>query len=188
MTSTLTDLLTSYKKEFLWLLIIFILSRILVYIAGVRFDDYAITYGAWQLINPELLKSQLAESLFYLHSQPPMFNLYTGIVLKLFPEDYAVVFLSVHLVLGMAIVLCLFTILKNLGVRTWIAFGITTLYAISPSTLLYENWMSYTYFIIALITFAALYLQYFVETGKNKYGVIFFGLVACLILTRSMYH
>jgi len=184
----LASLFTTYKKEFLGLFLIFVLSRVLVYLAGVRFDDYAITYGAWQLINPELLKSKLAESLFYLHSQPPMFNLYTGIVLKLFPEHYAPVFLAVHLLLGIAIMWCLFTILKTLNIRTWLAFGITALYAISPSTLLYENWISYTYFIIALLSFAALFLLYFVQTGKAKYGFIFFGIVACLILTRSMYH
>lgn len=187
-SSRLTASFTLYKKEFLWLLLVFVFSRILVYAAGVRFDDYAITYGAWQLINPELLKTKLAESLFYLHSQPPLFNLYTGIILKLFPQQYAAAFLSVHLVLGILIVFTLFIILKKLKVRTWIAMTITILYAVSPSTILYENWLSYTYFIIALLSFAALSLLYFVETKQIKHGVIFFGLLACLILTRSMYH
>lgn len=187
-SSRLTDILTSYRKEFLGLLIIFIFSRIVVFAAGVRFDDYAITYGAWQLINPELLKTKLFESLFYLHSQPPLFNLYTGFILKFFPQYYAVAFHTVHLVLGILIVFTLFIILKKLNVRTWITMTITVLYMISPATILYENWLSYTYFIIALLSFAALSLLYFVETKQIKHGAIFFSILACLILTRSMYH
>ena len=36
-----------------------------------------------QYLDPLLLKSDLLKSLFYLHSQPPIFNLFLGIVLKL---------------------------------------------------------------------------------------------------------
>ncbi|HEY3405722.1 MAG TPA: hypothetical protein VGK59_20200 [Ohtaekwangia sp.] len=185
---SVTSLFSSYKKELLWLFLIFLVSRVLAFAAGMEFDSWGIRYGAWQLINPELLKDRLGESLFYLHSQPPLFNLFTGIVLKLFPEHYTEAFLVVHMTLGIAIIFTLFAILKQVGVRTWIAFSITVLYAISPSTILYENWESYTYIIIALLTFSSLSLLFFVQTGKSKYGFALFSFMACLILTRSMYH
>ena len=38
----------------------------------------------WQYIEPALLKERLLESLFYLHSQPPLFNLLLGLTFKAF--------------------------------------------------------------------------------------------------------
>jgi hypothetical protein len=88
------------RKESLALIGLFIVSRIAIVLAGVDFDNAVVVNGQWQLINIELLKNRLLESLWYLHSQPPLYNLYTGIVIKLFPQQYGLVFHAIHLFIG----------------------------------------------------------------------------------------
>ena len=72
--------------------IVFIISRILYDQAGIEFQgDTYLSY--WQFIDPALLRSDLWRSVFFLHSQPPLLNLLTGIVLQIFPADHVKVFI-----------------------------------------------------------------------------------------------
>ncbi len=43
---------------------------------------------AWQALDTDLLRNDLLTSLFYLHTQPPLFNLFAGMIIKVF-SDYA---------------------------------------------------------------------------------------------------
>ena len=54
---------------------VFVVSRIAYFLAGVRFDITFFEWG-WQCLDPELLTNRLLESCYYLHSQPPLFNLF----------------------------------------------------------------------------------------------------------------
>jgi hypothetical protein len=83
------------------LAVVFVLSRLAYYVAGVRFDARPLLHY-YQFIDPELLKHRLIESMYYLHVQPPGWNLYAGAVLKLFPQSYPIALHIVHLLLGMA--------------------------------------------------------------------------------------
>ena len=66
---------------------LFALSRLGYYLAGVRFDARPILHY-YQFVDPQLLKHRLIESMYYLHVQPLGLNIYTGIALKLFPQSY----------------------------------------------------------------------------------------------------
>ena len=59
----------------------FAAAHLIYYALGVRFDNTSLAWY-WQYLDPELLKSRLLESVFYMHSQPPLFNLFLGAVLK----------------------------------------------------------------------------------------------------------
>src|SRR5580658_543113 len=63
------------------MLIVDLGSRAVARISGLRFDATALDWG-WQQLDTRLLKERLFESLFYLHAQPPLFNLFLGLVLK----------------------------------------------------------------------------------------------------------
>ena len=78
------------RSAYALLSLVFVLSRIIYYLLGVRFDARPVLHF-WQFMDTELLKRRMLESLYYLHVQPPGFPLYTGIVLKLFPDAYPVV-------------------------------------------------------------------------------------------------
>ena len=65
----------------------FIVSRVLYYLLGIRYDTWDNT-NPMQLIFPELIVKDFWRSLFYFHSQPPFFNFCYGVVLKLFPDQH----------------------------------------------------------------------------------------------------
>ncbi len=170
------------------LIAIFIVTRVFVYLSGISFDATNIVNGSWQVIDSALLKTRLTESVWYLHSQPPLYNLYIGIVLKFFPESYSAFFHTNFLILGLLTHIILFTIMRQLRVRAWVAFVLTVLLMISPSMILYENWLSYTHIVIVLLTISTLFLLRFLQYEKTLDGFLFFLFLAFVILTRSMYH
>jgi hypothetical protein len=108
------------RWPYLVLLLVFAVSRIVYYWLGVRFDARPLL-TFFQIIDPELLRHRLLESLYYEHAFPPGFNLYTGILLKLFPVHYATAFHVLHLILGAAIGCLLYHLMRVCGVRSSIA-------------------------------------------------------------------
>jgi hypothetical protein len=188
MISDIRHFFQAHRKEGIALLCLFVFSRIAIALAGVHFDADVIVHGQWQLISAELLDRKLLESLWYLHSQPPFYNLYAGIIVKVFPSHYGIVFHGIHVCIGITSTLLLYFILFKIKIRNSIALVISILFTISPATLLYETWLSYTYFIVFILLGSTLFLLYFIETKKWKYGFTFFSLLSILVLTRSMYH
>ncbi|HEX9103253.1 MAG TPA: hypothetical protein VF997_13670, partial [Polyangia bacterium] len=63
-------------------------SRLLYRARGVRFSADPVDYYI-QFLDPALLRHDLLRSLFYMRDQPPGFNGFVGVVLKLFPVHYA---------------------------------------------------------------------------------------------------
>jgi hypothetical protein len=70
-----------------FVLLIFAASELLARALGIRFASE--TFGTlYQYLDPAILRGDLARGLYYLHAQPPLFNLELGVVLKLFPESF----------------------------------------------------------------------------------------------------
>lgn len=173
-----------------WLLLViaaFIVSRLGYSLAGVRFDVLAMEHG-WYILDLNLLRTNLLQSLLYMHIQPPLQNLYIGVVLKLFPERWALVFHLSYLALGFLGGLALYLTQKRLGVPPALASLLTVLYLISPASILYENWFHYTYPVAMLLLGAAFFLIRFLQEGRWRDGFAFFGLLAAVGLIRSTYH
>ena len=79
-----------YKKNIniYWqLLIIYIVSRIIISFLGIEPIAADLSHR-WQLMNPKLLEEDLFGTLYYLHYQPPIWNLIFGIFVKAFGTDY----------------------------------------------------------------------------------------------------
>src|SRR4051812_21765108 len=86
------------------------------YIAsGVRFVAGPLDWME-QFLDPRLLRDRLWESLFYLPSQPPLFNLFLGLVLKAGPADYGPVFWGIYLAAGLSLYVATFALLRKVGV------------------------------------------------------------------------
>lgn len=167
--------------------IAFITSRVIYYLTGIRFEDSGI-YNYWQILDVELLKNRLLESLFYLHSQPPLFNLFLGLVLKLFPQNAHIAFIAVYQVLGLTLSVSVFILLLELGMSRKAGFIITLLFIVYPPIILYENWLCYTYPVATLLTVSAVFLNRFVKTGTITNGVLFYTLLSCPVLIRASFH
>lgn len=166
-------------------------SYLLVFVAyyalGVTF--YTVTFTWYShFIDPVLLRNDLARSLFYLHSQPPLFNLLLGIGLKLFPRSYFAFYDFINHAFGLLLYGSLFVLMRQLGVRFWLAYVVATLFAASPSFVLYENYLFYTQIVTAVLCLSAVVLNRFVRQRRNSDGLLFFFLVAGLCGTWTLFH
>ena len=170
------------------LVLTFILSRVFYWSAlGVRFDIEPLGYYL-QYVDPVLRKTSLTESVYHLHGQPPLFNFFLGLVLKFFPGNEAAAYHGIYLVCGLVIVVSLFELMTELGVRHAIAAAVIFLFMVSPVTLLYENWLFYTYPVTAILTLSVLLLYRFARYGRSPDAFLLFCTLAVICLTRGIFH
>lgn len=182
--------LTARRSARQWLLAVvavFILSRFGYYVAGVRFDASPLPWF-WQFVDPVLLKADLAQSLWYLHSQPPAFNFFLGVVVNLFPGHETIVFSACYILLGLVFAVALFLLLRGFGVSDALSAAAASVYVSSPTCVLYENWLFYTHPLTVLLLLAALFWQRFAARGKYLDALLLFGCAAMLALTWSLFH
>ena len=166
---------------------VFAASRLLCLARGVRFDAYPLQIY-WQYIDPALLQHDFWRSIWYLEQQPPLFNFFLGAILHLFPAHPAIGFQAVYLLLGLILSLSLFELMDRLRVDRRIALAIALLFAIGPSTILYENLLFYEYPLTVLFTVAALFLHRYANSGKLSDAVVFFSATVVIAGIRSIYN
>lgn len=170
----------------IFVVLTYVLSRWFYLRAGLHFDNTPPRYY-YQFIDPELLKHRLLESLWYLHGQPPLFNLLTGLLYQFFSPQSRI-YQLLFLVLGLAIALSLYWLGLRLGLRPWLSAVLAAWFMISPATVLYENLYFYTYLVMFLLVLSALMLSNFLETNNFWWGLGFFIAVAGLCLTWAIFH
>lgn len=194
----MASMISEKKFSFRWLeykslipllgvLIVFVVSRVLYDRAGIDFqgDTYL---GYWQFIDPELLYNDLWRSVFHLHSQPPLMNLFTGIVLQVFPANHEEVFHILYFMIGIMLGISIYLLGIFLRFPRWLSAIISAWFMVSPGTILYEHWLMYAYPLTAALTLAGVCLYRFVRTKKNYWGLLFFSLLGGIALTWSLFH
>ncbi|MES1949252.1 hypothetical protein S4A8_00285 [Salinisphaera sp. S4-8] len=172
----------------LWLIGIYVISRLCFFAAGVRFDLEPIA-TSWQLLDPILLRENLAESLFYMPGQPPLYNLVIGLVLKLGddPLTLTIAFRALYSALAIASVLLLYSLVRKLTDNAKLAFGVATLFMLTPALVLYEAIPYYTLMILALLGAIAWLFHLCMERFTFVRALALFFAMAALIYTRSMF-
>jgi len=154
---------------------------------GVRLDGSPL--GSYlQFIDPVLLKTALWQSTFYLNNHPPLFNLFLGVMLQSFGSHADWAFQVVYYGFGLGLAVLLYLLLLRLGIFPALAFLTTALFCVSPITLLYENWLFYTYPLTFLLVLSSLFLHRYVVSRRAADAVIFFSTLAVIILTRGIFH
>lgn len=175
------------QSDAILICVIFIVSRfIYINYLDLNFNSNTINYY-WQYLDPQLLREDLLRSVFYLHQQPPLFNLYLGVILKLFPTQYPAAFQLSFAIIGLVFSLYLFFLMKHIGISRFIAFGLVLIFICSPTTLMYENWLFYTYPAAFLLCVSTYYLVMFLKYRKWQYIFGFFIALTILTLTRSIF-
>ena len=70
-----------WRSPRLLVVLLFAVSRLLARgVFGLRFDAATLDY--WQVLDPQLLRTDLLRSVLFQHGQPPLFNIFLGVVLK----------------------------------------------------------------------------------------------------------
>ena len=168
-------------------LTVFVVSRVLYDLVGISFDGN--TYlGYWQFIDPVLLRTNLWSSVLHLHSQPPLINLFTGIILQLFPASHEEVFHGLYFVIGIVLGVSIYLLGLSLRFSSWLSAIMSAWFMVSPGTVLYEHWLMYAYPLTVALTLSGFCLYQFILTKKNYWGLIFFTLLSGIALTWSLFH
>lgn len=169
------------------LLVAFALSRMVFYALGVRFNAEGLIWY-WQILDPELLRSNLSGSVLWLHAQPPLFNLGLGLALAIAGEG-AVVFLNgLFLAMGFLLALVAYGVLLEVGWPARAAVMAVVVAMLTPGWLMYESWLFYDFpsaILLALSTLAL--LRY--GRGHSVVWLVIFVWSSCLVaLMRSLFH
>jgi hypothetical protein len=181
--------MTPYRLTENWTLrltAVFAAVHALYYIAGIRFIDTTLI-EVMHFIDVELLKTRLLESVFYLHIQPPLFNLFTGLVLKVAP-DPTWLFQGIFLACGLVLYLNVFFLQVKFGVNAHLAAILATVFMASPPFILWEHFLLYTLPIATLLSVAALCLLNYLESRRTRPLAGFFLAIFVLCGIASMFH
>jgi hypothetical protein len=165
----------------------FVAVRAIAYALGLRFDASEAA-AFWHFIEPELLRERLLESIFYLHSQPPLFNLWLGVYHKLFGQAMPLAFAATYLGLGVVLCVQMNTIARALGIARWPRTLAVAIFCTSPAVLLYENFLVYAYPVAVLLAWSAARFHRALESGRERDWYAFGAIVVVVVLMRSLYH
>jgi hypothetical protein len=170
-----------------WLVLAWLASLALAAGLGVRFSASGLgTF--YQYLDPLILRDDLARGLLYLHGQPPLFNLYLGLVLKIAPGWAHAVFVATFALAGLGLLLGLGWLARGLGAPGWAAATVPALFALTPGFLVYTHWLFYTLPVAALLVLAACGLAAYARSGHARHAYLFTWTAAVVLLTRSLFH
>jgi len=165
----------------------FILTRELYDRAGVQFQG-DLYQGSWHFIDPYLMQTDLLRSVYYLHSQPPLLNLFIGVVFQVFPNDHSEVFHILYLGIGLFFACGIYFLGIQLKLAPWLSAVLAAWFMVSPGTVFYEHLLAYGYPIAALLTWSAVFLHRFAETRGSCWGGLFFFSLAVIALLWGFFH
>lgn len=175
------------RTAVLWLSAVFVASRLVLYAYGVRMNVGSLDVFM-QYLDPLLLRTRLLESVWYLHIQPPLFNLFLGVMLKVCGPYAALGFQVVYNAMGLGLALTVFALQVRMGVRRSLAFAVTVAFMLSPSYIAYEHVLMYTFPCALLLALAALSLETALRRPKGRAAWGYFAALVALGGIRSMFH
>ncbi len=166
--------------------VVYAVTRIVFVLKGGAFLARPITF-AMQYLDPVLLKEDLLHSLLYLHIQPPLFNCFLGVVLKVSPHP-EISFALLYKTAGLLMVLFLFGTLAGLGLNRWLAAGVAIVFLLNPTVFLYEHLLYYTFIEGFLVLGAVFFLQRWCAGKRTADLLLFWVGLLSLGLMRSLFH
>jgi len=170
-----------------FVVVVFTTSELLGRALGIRFASE--TLGTlYQYLDPAILEDDLARGLYYLHAQPPLFNLGLGLVLKLFPDSFLPVFSMLMGASALALLLAMAWLMRRLGAPDWIAGVVVLLFALSPNFLVYRNWLFYTLPVALMLVAGAMALLLYLESGRKLALGSVAAATGAVMMTRSLFH
>ncbi len=175
------------SRQVLIITAVFIVSRIVAIGAGLRMDDWALS-AYWQYLDLETLKNHLLAGVWYDHAQPPVFNLFLGIVLKFGGGHSLQIFAVILRLISLGNALLLFSILKRISTLSFFPLVAALLFLLSPATLLFECELFYTSSVSLLLLVSVYFLIRLSESKNHWFAFGFMAPLAILCLTRSVYH
>lgn len=175
------------QKHYSLLLGLFLISRLLLPLLEVKFQSQILlTY--WQYLDLETLQHDLLKGLYYDHTQPPFFNAWLGLVLKVFGDQSSLVFAISLKALTLINTSLLYGTLTRVSSLKWVPLAGALVYLMSPATMVMEQELFYTPFITLFLLLALRSLILLPHGISTPVVIGLFGSLVLVCLTRSMYH
>jgi hypothetical protein len=142
---------------------------------------------AWQLIPTETLRADPLGSVWYLHIQPPLWNLIVGSVLAWSPIHDAISLQLVQFAFGALSVAMLASLLARLLARPVISVVIATLAMLDPQVL--ANAFTPTYELATTCGLIALLWLVVIQPRSPRFTLISLAAVGtAIVMTRTVFH
>ena len=160
------------KNKFIFLVFIFFFTRIIIY----NYFEIQINtpnYG-YHLLDISLLKNDLFNSLIYLHSQPPLWNLFNGIIAKIMNGEINLIskfFNIYHCLLTLLIIYFSIKILREFYLNNKIELFIFFFITLNPSIIFFENIFHYTHTTLFFFTLNTYNIIKLFKTNNYKYEI-----------------
>ena len=174
-------------KFYLIVSAIFLLSRLIIFQLEIKL--FGISYG-FHLLDKSLLQYDLLKSLFYLHSQPILWNLFIGTLTKIFNgNEYLInnIIEIYHLFLTLIILKVTILINKEIFNNKKIKIFLCLFIIFNPSILFWEKIVSYQHTVCTIIFLISYFVIKFVKDNENKFEYYVYTLLFILSLIWSLF-
>ena len=171
--------------KLLWLC--FITERITFYFLFPL--DWNFAYQRMQNLDIAALRTDFWVSLYNLHMQPPLFNVFVGMIAKFIPEAYsALAVQTIYFILAILAFKAIRSIISETVESEFVRKLVEIGYLIFPTILFSERWFAYTFPVACGILWCAYFLLRYDRTSRVRYFTAFSILSAVIVLTRSFFH
>lgn len=134
------------------------------------------------------LRANPVASLWYLQSQPPVYNAATAVLLQLPSATWAPLVWTASVAAGLVATTFGYQALVELRVDRWLAFtGVLVGFALNPGVLLGSNYYLYSSWAAAMLSASLLCLVRWLERRRLGWGLGFCGLAALTVYTDSLF-
>lgn len=156
-------------------------------VTGVGFDTGYLNYG-WQLVPWDVLTSNPWTSVWYLHVQPPGWNLFLGVPSWLSPASDRVTVQILMLVVGLAVVALAARLAGQLGFGRRASVIVALLATLHPEVLKGVFEPNYELAVAALLLGVVVAVGRMGSSSVGRSFVVLSAILTTLVMTRSLYH
>lgn len=168
------------------LVVFFVISRFLVARLGYQFD----ATGIWeqvQDVDTPLLEHHLGQSLWWLSGQPPLWNLFLGLVVKAAPVSWPDVFRRIYELMGLIETLMLYALLVRVRAPRILAAVLAGAFMVTPPVLTLELSLTYEYPTLLLVTATVLLAARAAERPTTLRMAAVFTCASALVYSRTLF-
>jgi len=143
---------------------------------------------SWQLIDLGVLRDDPLGSIWYLHVQPPLYNLVVGSVLRWAPTPELGTLFVLYVVCLLVAGLLLTDLLVRWGVHPLLAGGVVALSLTAPPLLSTIVHGSYEVPLAAMVVAATWLFQLHLDRPNGRHLLALSAVLTLLVMTRSLFH
>ncbi len=164
-----------------------VLGYLAITATGQGFDTGYLDYG-WQIVPWSVLSRDPFASVWYLHIQPPLWNLTLGLAAKISPFSDSLTLRGLQFVIGVLLVIVVARVVRAMGVSPLATFVLTLLVTLNPEVLHNAFEPTYELAVALLLALVVRTAQRAVAQRRGIDYVWFSAAVTAVVLTRSLYH